>query len=451
MILNRKYQNAVVGKNIYSLMLAIGVHRNDQSVLMLDDENIGIGHNFNSFIGEMEYQLLKLWGEKWNIECLKKIEDFSVNSHVIGIFNDVQILGGRSPYKNLREIFRKKPGLFPKDFFVKFSKIDRDQFDQSMMGYFKRMSSLFFYSHRVEEIGVHSFKEIPQKIVAEWIQFLLANKNSLEVKEFLYSLSGGFQGILCPNFNALDFYYLPLKTLCPGYYLDASSLEKSLLELFVSEGGHLKNTEIMNWEFEGGRPKYIQLNSFEGVIEACEVHYLGRIYDGPPLLLRRPEKKYGSFEINLKLSELSCAPSISDTPFVAHICERQWLGSEFPFLQVVCLPSEDKLRVTQSYQLKLGQNPKLRADDLIPKIKNSLSTLMSDKEVERFAFSDNWSVGHEHWSGVRGRLAINRVIAREFNAPTSGRELSNFSYLGPFSSPSLGPISILMEVKNLAH
>ncbi|MBL7665329.1 MAG: hypothetical protein JNM93_09355 [Bacteriovoracaceae bacterium] len=460
-MLKSHFDTVVIGKNYLSFILSLLHMRSNSSFLMIDDERVKFGENWQTQFGEMEKQTLELIGHEFNIQPLKQIQAYLQPTSFSLSLNQTIIELGNGAFENLREIARKIPDCFSKNILGLFEdknhKEFNRQFELSLTQLTRTVFNLKNLSYFEESHLDKSVSSLLKMVLTDFLNHYhekSENSQQLLTKQFIFALQGKFQSIFSDNLSDLELKYLILQVLSPRYVLNEAKLVEDLQALYISQNGLIKKTTIQYWQFYQKKLSSVLLSSYEGVIHTDKTFYIGNLFPGVPFDLNSKQKMYTNMKILVKYPR-----NLFDYYKGRKILflQNDRIGSDYPLWEADFIDEKTCL-VSYLYLMEAGTKPEFFFDLASNDIAQSFSRLFVDFTSEKIQDTLVLQSGLELWSesfkynGKTGKHAVkssffgHRDIHIKQNA--NGEEIKEFQYWGQHQFNALGFFSFLIDLKN---
>ncbi|MBC96468.1 MAG: hypothetical protein CME63_01860 [Halobacteriovoraceae bacterium] len=464
-MLQKHYPLAVIGKSYLSLIYGIELLRYFDRILLLDDDRLSFGDLYQNGLTEMDRSFLKTFGQDRNIEELKEGQFLRPSPYILHSAG-TEILLGRSPWENIRELTRKFYDLFPYDFLFLDQRKSEEVNDEAEKGDILGQEELNKDYHLFcERLGLNGlrFKSIENFT----LQYLMGhcpdslkmlyrlfakqvNENPEVAKYFLYFGRALFHKKLSSSYTELELFHFFICIIGPHYELEVDSLSQCLSREFTQRGGHYKEAQVREWKFYKRNPWSIELSSFEGIIHPQKISFLGAHPTGLPLKVEYPGNTFHSIHFEVLCNDERIFQMSENSEASFHLFGDQLsLGTDFPFCKFVF--KDSRIFGQFLYREKKGSKLEFYKDSLKKKLSQHLGSLFPGIEdsIEHFHLNKGREVFMDQ-SDVYitpDMVKLKQVGLFDFSIPTVNRKLKNVYYYGPLKSGPLGVFGQLMEIK----
>jgi hypothetical protein len=485
-LLDQHYKNLIIGKNLFSYILGLSLLSNKKdsgNVLILDDYKTSHAEVWTNYLGLIEINFLKRWGEHYDIEPLINLDRYIKPANYNICFNNKVVKLGHNPTRNLIELIRKTPLsslLSDEDSFdelIVSTYNNLEYFDEECFTFFKKIAEVSFNSLDAVGINLSLISDfIPpliKKLVDSFMYFnnnykkyLMSNIQELEIldiKKFLDIKNKlDFLGPIISKaqfihgdilLSPLQTYYIVSSLISPQYEIIEEDLIKDLKSLLTEGRGDFKSSKIKFWEIYNKNIMGVLLDSFEGLINFDHLHLNGYLDDSMPFKIdlnypilnsievhvSYPEPLFNSFDSKRYLMHLNDS-YISDSKFIDIIIKNNnnaILYFYFPnnivnkLEKIYELIKEDLVKVLKYH------NPLFKKDIVINSSKFKAG---KNQLIDSTSFTDRRKI---HPRTGRKISVCSNSKDRLGNAS----KLGQVNYLGPLKISNLGTLSFLMDLK----
>ena len=458
-MLDRNFDQVIIGKSGYSVLLGLQLLKCDRRTLILDDQRVGYGNFYQDFISRVTVQTLKNWGEDLAVEPLLNLDDYlRPSTYIFHIDKPAQarcqIRLGDRPSANMLELERKLG--HPKHQRVPAGKT----FDDELNAGFKLLGDRFYRARSLKNFDLKFFlASLPSELV-DWATPIVAScqaRKELDFSNpwdtFFYVAQAVFHNKFSLNFSTLELWHLLIEVLSPRYEIDTPKLETDLMAVYRQRGGQFKRAQVSEWMFYKSRPWSIELSSYEGIIHPQELILMGSPTLEPTGLeidIGQDVALYGSvsLEYGTNLASLSddnithflfseqdvgtdlglwCLRRQGAGEFSIAVALRQREGAKIEFMMEP-LMTQAKVRLQQHFPLLL---PKLSFKRVVAQ-----NEVWIDEHFYRPPFYRTQS------------LESSEVLIRQVSDPSTIEYVDKVSYFGPIRRDRFGLVSSLLEIKS---
>ena len=451
-MLKKHVDMALVGKSYLSVLLSLNLLEQNQDVLLLDDERMGVDDFYVERFFSLEKEYLFNWGQEQNIAPLLNIEKYLTNVSSKFVFDDIHIHLGESPAHNYRELCRKMPEVFlpsgARGNICESAK-EMEEFNDIYFEYCKSLGK-FVYSRKNTSASNLNFLEGKCPIVLKNIyddferafQNKKYGKSWLRLKTFLYMSQGVFQKKLSMESSPLENFHLFLCLLSPFYELDRKKFFEDIIAVNLEKGGEFKKTSINEWTFHKGKPWSVELASYEGIIHPKKMAFVGGIPHGNLVALRPEIECYTSLGIELDFSESPVGSCMHERIIFSGIDK---LGSSFPFWEGTF---DEKGGV---FRFIIFAERGRKADFVKEKVKMHLFRDIECfiPKISKIVKDVRMTYGRDVWIDKTKSIpkkANCPVSLVDFSKPEKGERLKDVYYFGSYGDMFLGHLGTFMEI-----
>jgi hypothetical protein len=444
-ILDKHFNNVLIGNNSLSCMLGIGLLKSQKKILLIEDERLHYGRLYSQNLGELEKNFLEVFGKDEGLDPLINVSQFLRHAPLRFCVERSQLLLGRKPWQNLVELNRKFPELFDGGAVEYCQEIMSDkslaeQFDELFYATSKRIATSAVRVDGIEQLNFNLFlNQCPEKIKV----FFDAFKKQVMSKDFvahLYLWRSYYQQQMTRNLAELELFHLMLSLLAPRYELNETSLNAELLELCRQHGGQFKSTSVREWKFHNRAPWCIELASFDGIIHPEMISFFGSGFEKTPFRAAESLERYRGLNLTWKLD-----PSILERLKGQRIMGTQYkdLGTDGPWWMV------DFHAESMDILVPISHEPGLKTDfvlkNLRVKLKDWLRPWIGD--YEKHLLHESVELGPEIWVSSDRDPRFQGIGLVDASGPGQKKLLRNVYYYGPLNKRSMGLFSGLVAIK----
>jgi hypothetical protein len=449
-MLNKKTDFALVGHNFFSYLVGIGLLARKKKVLILDDDRFNFGDLFTDSLTILDLEILKKWGEKYDVPPLKKLEEYIQFSPISFFIGKKEILLGDNPSRNYTELARKLPFFFS-------SKDITENFDQGIYQVANSLADAFYTDRNLLKLPKRllDFKnlEVMKKFDDFFSLFFQKDKWEFELQSELNSFvalgRGYFHNRLSINGSRSELMHLFFSLLSPRFKFDHERLVSDLLAHYQSAGGEFKKLNIRALKFQRGMVANFELESYEGLIAPSHLLLIGGEPVGLPILLKEKMIAYNAMEVKLSLKN----------PLPAFLINKKILftspmktGTSWPFWEASFF--SDSISFNLVMLKRQGIKVEFVADQVINYLLEDLAFLYPGHEFvvssSQLKFTldvlieDNNTHAHLRET-TQNRFRPIKVYSKV--SPFSFFRLKNVSYLGPYCGNTHGVVSSLLQMQ----
>ena len=449
-MLNKNIDTALVGHNFFSYLMGIGLIARKKKVLILDDSRFNHGPLLTDSITVIDLEILKKWGEKYDVPPLKKMEEYIQFSPVSFYVGKKEVLLGNNPYRNYTELVRKFPQFFH-DCNLSLN------FDQGIYQMATRLAEAFYTDKNINDIPkcLEAFKnvEVMKKFDEFYALFFQKNKWDIvkqsELNSFVTLGRGYFHNRLSINGSRSELMHLFFSILSPRFKFDHVRLVDDLLAHFKVIGGEFKKLNILALKFQRGMVNNIELESFEGLISPMHLLFLGGEPIGLPILLKEKVSAYNAIEVTLNIKNVLPGFLLNKKIFFISPMKT---GTNWPFWEASFHANSIVFTVVMVKRQGIKEEfiaekmtkylledlaflyPEIVFDITSSSLHFTLDVLLEDNDINAHLNEQP----KNHYKPVKVYSKI---------TPFSFLKLKNVSYLGPYCGQSHGVFSALIQLQ----
>jgi hypothetical protein len=241
-----KWDYALVGHGIYAYMVGIKLLREEKSVVIQRGSALQSHHVWEKNLSTVEKYFLKEWGRKYQIPCLKHLENYLYPIDTLLVIGDKRVQLGSSPQFNALEILRKLP-FFSSEYFLREQILKHGHefnlhFEQSAQDLARRAFAQGTEKTLSSSVINQTLDAPVKKLVGELYEKFqavhrLKNREHFQYKHFIYLIQSFFQGHATDEMGPENFYHWPIALLNQQYQLHAARLCQELRQQFLRQGG----------------------------------------------------------------------------------------------------------------------------------------------------------------------------------------------------------------------
>ena len=449
-MLNKNIDFALVGHNFFSYLMGIGLTVRNHKVLILDDDRFNHGDLFTDSLTILDLEILKKWGEKYDVPPLKKMEEYIQFSPISFYVGKKEVILGDNPSRNYTELARKFPHFFS------ISNMT-ENFDQGLFQVAYSLAESFYSDQNLIKLSkrLETFKhlEIMKKFEEFYALFFQKDKWDMmlqsELNSFVSLSRGFFHNRLSINGSRSELMHLFFSLLSPHFHFNHDRLVTDLLEHFRSIGGEFKKLNLKDFKFHRGVLSSFEFESFEGLISPGQLIFIGGEPIGMPILLKEKVMAYNTMEVKLKLSS-PVPPSLEGKKILFSSPIKT--GTNWPFWQA-CF-HQDSIVFNLVMQKGQGLKEEFVSNKVINFLMEDLTYLYPEYQFNvvdsnlKFTLDvlveDNNLYAHrEDAPKVNWKpLTVYSKIS-----PFSFFKLKNVTYLGPYRGNTHGIFSSLIQLQ----
>lgn len=443
-MLKSSYDNIILGKNYVSLSFAImQIRKNADTVLVVDDPEVTLGHHWFLNIGLMEVSMLSLIGTEYDINGLKNIDDYLKAQNTIISLNEKIIELGASPFANIRELARKLPELFTSDFISGLNHIDPSEFDRRCIDYFSEVAQRVYTKEGTLETAFScKNREVLDELFDNFI-LMLNSSDDLLTKQLHFVLQILYQTIFSNAKNNVESRYLLSSILSPRFSVDEKRLCETLSFQLKELKGDIKETPIEDWLRYKGDLKSVLLASFEGLIDLKNLYYFGRIKNDAPFENLVEDTLFHGIEIRGKIHH-DFLDNYKNKRII--FSRADYIGTDFPHWEIF-IDDQGQLFATYCYADFQGTKPSFHYKKAALNIFDSLAVFFPgldyDEWLSSLTFGKSKDLWREHFSEKSGIKNIATSQDSQVFDKTTQKTVKHLHYWGPLRSRSLGLFSFL--------
>lgn len=454
-MLNNQYNSLVLGKSYLSFILSILDLKKGDSVLLLDDPRVRYGDSWYCYISDMERRLIKQWGERYDIAPLRDFDTY-LTSDMIDIFVQGKIVTiGANPYRNLREFLRKFTDCFSPSILDSFAQIQEDDFIARFEQLLQNIVESAFETSDFKTIEGLIIKNDSDQFITflnSFIDYFAEGLYQTELtsqhNHLIYILQSIFQTVLSTQTSPLVLRHLLLQALSKNYVVDESRLNNDLYTAFKKMGGDFKSTTVETWQIYQNNLSNVLLSSYEGVIGASRVYYMGGIPADVPFAVDHRKSVYSSFDVEINHPQKIFADFVGKRLIFSSL---QSIGSDYPLWQAF-YSTPEKCQIKYLYSYVDGSKVSFYEKHIRENLYNDFKEIIPNLDKELFLNSLTIKNGQNEWpksKDVSNRNHSNFRYCQLVNGvrPTSGDPIKNVDYLGPLNGNPMGLYAFLIDLK----
>ena len=454
MLLNRTFDQTLLGKNYLSFIIGLTLLRKGQSVLLVDDHRIAMDDLWGHYLTCLDLKYLQLWGIVHNIEELKCLDRYLKQVPV------TFYLGAKAwhlpghPSGNLAECRRKFPEIFTLSDHLGHGNIDH-VYGQCV----ESLAEVSFRSKTLQTMDTsfyrsmkwQAFDQLFATIYAQYKILLKTNPKHAFI-QFLCLAKSLYHREVLFELDEFELGHLLLCLLGPLYQLDYRALGADLGQKFQHRGGGVKQSTINSWQVYQGRLAHIELDSFEGVITPHHSHFMGQLSGDFPFSNALDGDGYrGAW------CKLSSPEGAFDFTCGRRICYSHLdsLGSDLPLIEFYGMSSQ-LLYAWVAYRNRPGAKYSFYQKEIKKFLGQALGhmaihplgeeVLARDKEmVESPVF---WPRREVMGFAKNFRLQTKKLALQQNLGPLSRSKVEGLDYWGPLRCYSVGLFSYLVDAKD---
>ena len=449
-MLNKNIDFTLVGHNFFSYLMGIGLTARNRKVLILDDDRFNHGDLFTDSLTIMDLEILKKWGEKYDVPPLKKMEEYIQFSPISFFVGKKEVVLGDNPSRNYTELSRKFPQFFS------MSNIS-ENFDQGVFQIAGSLAEAFYTDQNLIKLSkrLEGFKnlEIMKKFEEFYALFFQKDKWDMmvqsELNSFITVSRGFFHNRISINGSRSELMHLFFSLLSPHFQFDHKRLVEDLLTHYRSTGGEFKKLNLSALKFHRGILSSFEFESFEGIISPGHLLFIGGEPIGLPILLKEKVTAYNSLEVKFFLEKNVPLPLVGKKILFSSPLKT---GTNWPFWQASF--NKDSIIFNLVMIKRQGIKEKFVANKVIDYLLEDLAFLYPEHKFKlkntelKFTLDvlleDNNIYAHlaeAPKSNFRPTTVYSKIT------PFSFFKLKNVSYLGPYSGNTHGIFSSLIQLQ----
>jgi hypothetical protein len=446
-MLERNFDLSLIGRNYLSLIFGISLLDKKRSVLVLDDERLQLPPLFSEGPNELERQFLAAWGERHNIDILRRLSDILVPRPVTFIFDGRMLRLGNSPWSNARELARKLDGTWD----VRSLPCE-DEFNEAYFEVAARMAKGIFRSCGYQQIELAGLLIHCPQFMRELFErfFTFFDQPNQQRQTLLSLLRAKYHLQIGKKVSREGLFHLFLSVLSPQMVLKTKELEKHLTDALIERGGQLKRTSIREWRFHRGRPWSVELASYEGIVHPRKMAFIGGSPKGLPLKIEKSSSIFSCVTLACPLVDPKNCPWSNELLVIGH---SRLLGTRAPF--VLAEVGEKEVRFHLCLHLERASKIEFVRDEA----KDLLLSIIGEAIAEgpsRLGLLAEGVVsylGPDLWPVPEPSRDYDRFAARaaphlrDATAPSAGPRLQGVHYFGPMRAGGVGPLSTLIDLR----
>lgn len=429
----------------------INAKKND--VLLIDEPDVTLGDKWYRNIGMLEKYLLQKIGEKHNIDALKNIDQYISSANTFICLNDKYIELGSGPISNIRELARKLPELFTKDFIQTLTDTDYETFDQDCMHFFEKVVANAVNANDLKESLFQVDESSQLGPIFKHFQDMIHDSQSLMTNQLHFVLQVLFQTVFSNSKNNLETNYLLSAILSPRFIINEKQLNEDLTFNLRQLGGDLISTKIQDWEIYQEELRFILLESYHGVIELDSLYLFGRLAHKFPFKKLSPFTPYLAIDVRVPIDH-GFIDYYKNKRILFSLSER--LGSSSPHWEAF-IDDQGTLKGTYCYAdfqgTKASFHHKKAAEELYSSISRLLPGLVKDDWMHQVNFQSSNDFWMENLGQTKGS---SKAVANSFNnrnkhfdalvvEKETRRKIKKIKYWGPLKAQRMGLFGYLIN------
>ena len=429
---------AFIGNNYPAILIGLEALSQGKNVLIVDDEKLALGDLYIDRMTAIPYAILKKWDQvkKINLFCQENKAYTFEDIHLL--LEEENILLGRRPHANLRELLRKFPQIFESQrSIVEHLVSNSHSFDQDFFSCVESFGEYFFQANPMRGPDESSLSKLmPESISIIYQCFLDSYPSLIKIPKgqvFFFSLHTLYQKILSYKLNKIELFYFVMSVLSPNYRLKTKEwLTSKLISLFQSRGGILKKTPVNSWSFHKNHLWCIELASYEGITCPKQVVFFAGKPTQIPFAWGESTETYDTMKMATQYDG-----SLEDGLYIfAHV---KSLGTFCPLI------FGPVINQNLTFYLPLLKKDGGKVSFFAPYALQSISKKMINRfpktnfniQKKDISFTgDLWSLR----KNKNSQVAFYKK--QQFN---QSQKLKNVHYYGPLSFDNLGPVAPLLS------
>jgi hypothetical protein len=442
-MLKAKYQDVMVGKNYLSLIYAFMRLKKAKTTtsLVVDEPNVKMGHGWCNNIGNIEKAIIENIGKTYKIDCLANLENYTRPINTIIFLNEKMIEFGPSPYANIREMARKLPDIFDKQYLAEFNKIDPEVFDEICFEFFDRMATLSVSNNKLSDFFQTDEKNL-NKILNEFIDYIEGQQ--LVKKQLHFVLQVLHQTFFTNSINNIEAKYLLISILSPRYIIEEQDLLDDLIFAYQSLGGDITTANVSDWQVYNGESQFITLDSVDGVINFDHLFYFGRVTHLTPFTRPGNDVQFNSIVMECPL-EHDFMNFFKNKRIL--ISENDRLGTDFPHWEIE-ITGKGVLKSTYSFANYEGTKPSFYFKKVSEDVFRSLAQLLPGINLDDWSAQIDYKSGADFWveSLAHKSGKTSDYIYQDDGLYVDNKKVKNLFYCGPNRTRTLGLYSYTLDL-----
>lgn len=454
-MINKNVDYALVGHNYLTFLLSEGLLNRNKKVLLLDDDRFNYGDFFTNSLTNIDLLFIKKYGELTNSTPLLEIDKFITTEPRFFYLGKKQILLGRSPAQNLKELCRKLPEFFSVPDNFNFSEEDCNRFDLEFNSFCEKVIARLLSPDKNNRLYQNFYESAGELLKTIFDQFIskIAQRNSASeeskflLSSFLYMTRGFYQSHFSISGSKVELIHNLLCLLSPYYRLNYHSLNANLLERFTQKGGEFKKLNLADLKFQRGVIKGLELESYDGLVLPKKIIFVGGHPMGLSIRFERPRNVFNCLSV-----EVDC----NNIP-------HELIGRRIIFSSVMKVStsrplfelhiSENKLVLNIVVQKKNGIKVEFIQGQILEDLKSDLNFIFPNWDVQFGKYSMKFShdIFIEEFSNsqkIKNEFKLKNKLTDLlfFMDPILFNRPKNVYYLGPYNDGFLGTLSSLIEI-----
>ncbi len=451
-MLDKNIDITLVGHNFFSYLMGIGLLAKNKKVLILDDDRFNYGELFTDSITILDLEILKKWGEKYDVPPLKKMEEYIQFSPVSFYVGKKEILLGDNPSRNYTELARKFSAFFES------TSLD-ENFDQGVYQIAHSLAEAFYVDQDLIKLPnrLAIFKQL--SVMKKFEEFILLFSKKAdwdfmqrsEWNSFIFLTRGYFHNRLSISGSRSELLHLFLSLLSPRFKFDHKSLVEDLLNHFKSIGGEFKKLNISSMKFQKSLVSTLELESYEGLISPQHVLFIGGELNGLPIMLKEKVPVFNAMKVNLEFTVPSPQYLVGKKILFSSPMKT---GTNWPMWEGTFL--ENGMIFNIVMLKRQGIKVEFVSEKVLSYLKDDLDFLYPEFNFQIKTSSFQFTLDvliedlkeHSHLV-FSPKLNFKPIKVYSKVTPFSFLKLKNISYLGPYGGNTHGVFSGLIQLQKL--
>lgn len=444
-MLKNRYEIVFWGQTPWGLLHALLWRTKQRDVLVIDDHSLSTASGGHRWLTQIEMQLLRELGTRYQITPLDGLENFLRPATLKLQTPALQWVSGATVRDNLREFVRKF-SCFQTPLLL--AALEAPEIEEDYRK-FARAYLDWFRSPVVRHRGAAKFSFSSAPWLAEFQQLLTQEltKSYLEPRDgALAQLLAAYASVTLQlvkyDFQPVEAPYLMLRLLSPHWELDERWFERELARELLKLGAHIKRTRIQSWQIWDQKIEAALLDSYEGVVAHDRLVMYGFPASDGSLQCEFSEKVFRGLET---LWPLDKTRSLEETrPEICALTSPRLIGTDIPVLILEEGPQEVRLQVL--VEERPGAKPEFYRQEALetaaPLVASSVAAWAAhqrgtswDLWIEAPARNATKAVSHLHER--RSVKIVDRV---------EKLELAGVDYWGPLMTQRFGLLGYLTEL-----
>ena len=432
-------ETLIVGSDYISTITGLLCFEKKSSVALLNEHNFYQDPAFLSHLNSFDFHYLNVLGEKHNIQTLRNLKNYIINSPFTFHTNDKSIVLGRDFSSNIHECLRKIPEIFNSEQLRQIDLITLSQQHEKYLGELARklhqLSDISKFREAVLIDDYHHFKNL--KSIIQWDD---------SVDNLLRCLAGAYDNYIPKKMGVLHKLSLIFNLFSPFYLLDNDRLNNDLIREFEEKGGQVLSDKIEGFTTQGKKLEGVKLEQTGRTFHFEELVGIGHPRDDLQLKVDCQAQAYMS--VNFVFDKIMCFPKTLGR--FDYVVKQRWLGSSIQSLSI----QQFSDRVIASFSISPELQSKLQSsfiDYLQKELENFIRELgyKGKYTTAPYIYNDfDWRFREMSPRSMKKALSDNSTINYIWWGDQK-QGFSNSRYIGQFSMNPLGKTSLFHKAEKI--